>query len=140
MSKRGYKIVSLIVCDDIRKEASGKQTLVGVYNKDLIVLKIPSKLSHLAFRVVIDFERTDFKRIHFVITSPSRKNVVDQTGDFAIRGSAQQVVLALGVDQPEIAEVGPYSIKLGFDAPPRKIGEFVAKLATTDLERAKLGM
>jgi hypothetical protein len=138
MSKKGHKIVSVIICDDIRKEASGKQTLVGVYNKDIIIPNIPSTLSQLFFRVGIELERTDFKRIHFVVTSPSRKKVGDQSGEITIQDGTNHLTLGLKAEQPTFVETGTYTIRLGLDASARKIGEFIARLPETDMEQAKI--
>lgn len=138
MSKKGYKIVSVIICDDIRKEASGKQTLVGVYNKDIIIPNTPSTLSQLFFRIGIELERTDFKKIHFVITSPSRKKIVDQTGDITIQDGSDHLTIGMKVDQPTFVETGTYTIKLGLDTPARKIGEFIARLPKTELEQTTI--
>lgn len=37
--------VSVIVCDDIRQEISGKQILIGVYSEDIIVQSLPTTLT-----------------------------------------------------------------------------------------------
>lgn len=36
------RIVSLIVCDDVRKEINGKDLLIGVYSGDVVVASYPA--------------------------------------------------------------------------------------------------
>lgn len=43
MSK--VSITAVIVCDDIRKEVTGKDILIGVYSGDIIVQDIPATIS-----------------------------------------------------------------------------------------------
>lgn len=42
-----------LVCDDIREEKSGKETLVGVYSNKIIVGGLPAVLPKLCFRIRI---------------------------------------------------------------------------------------
>jgi hypothetical protein len=82
MSKLGYKITSLIICDDIRREASGKEILIGVYSKDIIVKDIPTRLPQLSFRISVALEHANFKKMRFSLSSPSRqtKKVISEFG------------------------------------------------------------
>lgn len=44
MSERGFRIDSLLLCDDIRKEDNGKAIIIGVYTGDIVVPKFPAAL------------------------------------------------------------------------------------------------
>lgn len=56
-------------CDDIRRELSGKVTLVGCYEGDLEVAQFPAMLPKLcaAVRIITPFNRP-LKRVHFKVT------------------------------------------------------------------------
>lgn len=43
----------VLICDDIREEKSGKETLVGVYNEKIIVGSLPALLPKLCFRICV---------------------------------------------------------------------------------------
>lgn len=47
--------VTAIYCDDIRQEIGGKQSLMGIYNADLIVGEFPTTLAKLCVQVTVRF-------------------------------------------------------------------------------------
>jgi len=52
-AKSGPIVRYALVCDDVREEKSGKETLVGVYNSKIIVAGLPAVLPKLCFRIRI---------------------------------------------------------------------------------------
>jgi len=44
-TRKTIKILSCILCDDIRREANNKYSLMGVYSNDILVSEIPVKFS-----------------------------------------------------------------------------------------------
>lgn len=52
-AKSGLIVRYALVCDDVREEKSGKETLVGVYNEKIIVGGLPAVIPKLCFRIRI---------------------------------------------------------------------------------------
>lgn len=52
-TKSGPIVRYALICDDVREEKSGKETLVGVYNEKIIVKSLPTLLPKLCFRIRI---------------------------------------------------------------------------------------
>jgi hypothetical protein len=45
-SKRAeLKIISVLICDDVRREENGKEILIGVYSGDIIVTRFPAAMA-----------------------------------------------------------------------------------------------
>lgn len=47
-------IKSVVICDDVRREDTGKWFLIGVYSKDIAVERVPTKIS-LSIWIEIDY-------------------------------------------------------------------------------------
>lgn len=102
------KIVTGIICDDVRIESNNKHILIGVYHNDILVSEIPTTIwLTLWMRMIdIDAEQLDYEffsflgskrkfRGEFTISPPSESGgatvvlgpfalKVDQEGDFKI--------------------------------------------------------
>ena len=67
----------LIVCDDIREEAGGKKSLMGVYRSQIICPSLPIQLPKLCLRAFVSTEKTKpIKSLEFeveVLGSPAVK-------------------------------------------------------------------
>lgn len=62
------KIDRVLICDDFRREENGKAILIGVYSGDIVLNKVPTKMSvclwffgemtgeHLSFDIEIEFK------------------------------------------------------------------------------------
>jgi hypothetical protein len=61
------KIVSTIVCDDIRREINGKDILIGVYSGDIAVPQVPFQLQ-LAFWVEVSGDAGESEDLAFRLT------------------------------------------------------------------------
>ena len=138
MSKRGYRVSSVIVCEDIRQEANGKQILIGVFSGDIIVGTIPANLTQLSFRFDVNIEHKDFHKVYFMLTDPSRNIVFDGQRELQIHRADMPLTLAISVPGLRFIEAGVYSVKLGLDHKPRKVMEFTVRLPQSDEEATRL--
>lgn len=62
--------VSVIVCDDIRQEISGKKILIGVYSEDVIVQSLPTTLT-LCFWIQVFRKNSYAGNAKIRVTDPS---------------------------------------------------------------------
>jgi len=61
------KHINTIVCDDIRQESNEKLSLMGIYQKDIIVGNIPSILPTLCFMFTLEGVKTDLSGLKIEI-------------------------------------------------------------------------
>ncbi len=61
------KHINTIVCDDIRQESDDKLSLMGIYQKDIIVNNIPSILPTLCFMFTLEDVKTDLSGLKIEI-------------------------------------------------------------------------
>ncbi len=64
------KKIFTLVCDDIRLEADGRTSLMGVYDKDLVVGKIPYILPTLSIMISLEEMQTEISEINVIVKAP----------------------------------------------------------------------
>ena len=69
------KRIYAIVCDDVRDEKGNKLSLMGIYQRDIIVDKIPSVLKQLTIAVFLEDIKEPFSKIHFTGKFPKSEDI-----------------------------------------------------------------
>ena len=69
MNEHKFKVVAALVCDDVRKEITGKEILIGVYADNVYVGGIPANLN-LALYIRALFARSEVSNIKFRVLGP----------------------------------------------------------------------
>ena len=128
MSTKGYKITSFIICDELREEVSGKHIIIGMYNSALITTSLPATLPKITFRICIEFDRRNFKKCIFEILGPARKKIVAREGMISKYKLHEPAILVFPFFNPAFETEGVHSVRIGFDAPPRKFAEFEVRV------------
>jgi hypothetical protein len=67
------KKIYVILCDDIRMEVDNKVSFMGVNPGDLIIDEVPTVLPSLAFMVVLEEPKIQFKQLELIIKAPKTK-------------------------------------------------------------------
>jgi hypothetical protein len=134
----GWSPYHVIICDDIRQEIGGKQTLIGTYNEVMIVPAIPAILPSIAFRVAINMSRTDYKTCQFKLSSPGGSPVIQSGGNVQVQRTDEYVSFVFQSTIVTMPELGEYPIEFGLDENRRRVGRLVVRLPNTDEERSKL--
>lgn len=134
----GYKFNSLIICDDARLEASGKEILIGVYNDAIVSPTFPFQLPSICFRVSVRLERENFKNMNFTLRSPSGKDVIATTQKVLSQSNKMQTIFIIGFANPMFDVTGTYSVMFGLDRPAERIGTIELKLPETPEETRRV--
>lgn len=124
------KLIDWIICDDVRQEASGKTTIIGIYGADVIVPMTPMILPQLCIITKWDISTGIFKEIIFRLEQPdgSQLGPITVKAPHKIKGNRLTMHLAFIPFQIQI--VGTYNIFMKIDdESEKKIGEFEVKLA-----------
>jgi hypothetical protein len=128
---RKPRLIDWILCDDIRLEASGKTTIIGIYGEDVIVPMTPMVLPQLCIITKWDTSVGVFEEIGFRLEMPDGKQMgpVKAKAPHNVKGNRLSMHLAFIPFQIQLIGTYKLHIKIDDDA-EKKIGEFEVKLAT----------
>jgi hypothetical protein len=120
-----YKITSIIVCDDIRTENTGKDILIGVY-RDIIVDKFPTALQKLCFRISVQFEEpvTEVEN-NFKILDPYGNEIISINQSMPVSETA--INIAVAASPFTIPGPGSYRVLFGLNKEAEEIYSFQIK-------------
>jgi hypothetical protein len=134
------KIRSVIICDDVRREMSGKEILIGVYNDGMIFPAIPAQLKQLVIRVGSDVLDNTAKKFTLTLKDPNGTPLGQFPGTFTpLTNPEDHTLFGFIFQGPTLYSGGIYTIELGIEEdPPFKISDFYVRLALNDEERTRL--
>lgn len=106
---------SVIVCDDIRMENTGKEILIGVYTSGInFVGQPPGRLIKLCFR--LDVDDVDNQKVHefrFELRAPSKSTLVGVDGQLKVATYGRGII-HLPQAALQLYEKGLYTMHAGF--------------------------
>ena len=108
------KIQSVIICDDIRKEITGKDILIGVYAGGINVPSYPVTLP-LAFWIVLDPEQSSNYKCEITIQSPSGNPPIKMEAEIEVGQPVGPGILALSKVPIRIENDGDITVSLKVD-------------------------
>lgn len=128
------KPAHVLLCDDVREETSGKQTLVGVYNDSINIKTLPVLIPKLYFRITyVAFDAKD-ERISFEVVSPSGRVLYSSDGPKFTEAfdddKGGQWTVIIQVTPVNIDERGNYELIYTGSASPETIYEFEVNTQT----------
>jgi hypothetical protein len=127
-----YKTGSIVICDDVRMEVGGKESLLGVYRGVIVLQEFPTTLQKLCFRIpLFGFERIDGV-FNLDISDPNRKRLVEMRGELSIEiaDPGFEAVFGIAVVNPTFRVPGVYKIKFVVgEGKPREVGRFLVRQA-----------
>lgn len=133
-----YAVKSLTVCDDVRQEASGKQTLVGVYLKSVVVQTVPVRVLQMMFRVVVDTMHENHKRATFAVKGEDGHTLIEAAAEANVPDTDEDVVFVFGQQNVVLPKAQRYDVTFALDGTSQKIGEFNVRLAKNETETEAL--
>jgi hypothetical protein len=89
-------IVSVIICDDVRKEQSGKDILIGVFSGGIVLPAYPSHL-RLAFWIEIQPEAVGEIHCQIKVETPSGNPPIEAEFDLGVTEVDTAVIVMGGV-------------------------------------------
>jgi Family of unknown function (DUF6941) len=126
------KIVDFLVCDDVRQEVGGKRTIVGIYDKVLIVPTVPFNLPQLYFVIKLDFTKSDIAKMNFTVEMPGGQIIGPMNVGLSKEIQKQNPIMNLAVYPINIKETGMCQVFVTFDEQKKiKIGQIEIKLASS---------
>jgi hypothetical protein len=137
------RLLSAIVCDDIRTELTGKDIIIGCYNNVLLIPKVPAILTSLNFRFLFDQEPAGKHLINLSIYDPSGKLLLKTGGEIVVEEANEPFVIRIGSAPFGLESFGKYEVRsTKSEAIPVDRGdlllEFFVREPKTPAERALL--
>lgn len=107
---------SMIICDDIRQEMSGKEIIIGVFSAGIRFHgPPPGRLRQVFLRSELDLDQS--RRFRLRITAPSGVTIADVTQEIELEHPGR-VITALRHEDLVLYEEGIYKIESAFDEGP----------------------
>jgi len=123
-----------LLCDDIRQEAGGKTSLMGIYDHHIVVPHIPFVLPKVCFYT--RFSRMDGQfKFNFSIVSPAgdRRDII-RDSDVQIPDGAKEGTFNVIASPFEVQTEGVYEVIIGLTKGADRF-EYIYKFAISNGER-----
>ena len=135
----GWRLISMIISDDLRREDNGKEIIIGVYTDDIIAARFPATLLSLMFRVAVHLERKDFKAIRILVKNPDGSTMLDISQPILSQPTTYSSIFGFGLATPTFAAPGLYEIHFAVDDAMQLIGTLRLRPPETDEEFRRAG-
>ena len=73
---KNFQVINALICDDVRKEANGKDILIGVYSGNISVKKVPANIMLSAW-INLQIEEPGEFNFEVRVIDPSGRTIVD---------------------------------------------------------------
>jgi hypothetical protein len=138
MSTR-FNIRSVLICDDVRREANGKEILIGLYNDSLLFQTLPSQMRQCVIRVAVDILDKSAKEATIYIKDPNDAQMWEYITPLDQIIQEDHPVIGFILQGLSFYVPGLYSIEFKLDNDgPQKISDFYVRLPQTEEEKKRL--
>lgn len=136
-----FKFRNFVLCEDARREISGKEILIGVYDDNVIIGSVPAILDRLFFRVAIDCDPLYRGKFSMSLRDPEGNQKFNFESVAAPPfADYQNRIFGVSVRGLQVLTVGHYDVYFGLDEPMRKVWSIAFREAANDAERERLAL
>ncbi len=109
-----FEFKNIIITDDVRREISGKDILIGVYSGNIITEKFPSEF---VFCVWMSIRSKRVGKFHLQIQTlgPSKLVISDFSTDVGVTSEDNHASFVLGAIKTELQQEGNISVRARVD-------------------------
>jgi hypothetical protein len=117
------KVLTVIICDDIRQETNGKLTLVGCYSGSMVATAFPI-ITPLGVFVLLEPKKTKYEKVSLLMKSPDGTEV--KLGDYSAGFTDLRYPGSLSFKFPAVplSVEGVYQFYLSMDSEPQLVLRF----------------
>lgn len=119
-----YKLVSLIVCDDCRREDTGKDIIIGTYTGAMISPTLPVLLPTFVLRFEIIPHQQEYKKTIALMKNPLGEEMFRVEGMLGVSRPQFGASFFYKVSPLMITMAGDHTIHLGLDEEPEQVAVF----------------
>lgn len=105
------RLLSAIVCDDIRTETTGKDIIIGCYNNVMLLSKVPALLTSLNFRFLFDQELAGKHQVMLSFFDPTGQLMFATDGEIVVEESNEPFVVRIGSAPFQLPSFGKYEVR-----------------------------
>lgn len=128
--KRKIKIQSVLLCEDLRAEVNGLQSLIGVFGNRILTTSPILKMPKFVFRIEFLSDESFNAKCDFSVVSPSGEVVFSSPKGVELDVTANNTsIFAFGWSPAVFTESGVYEIRFGVDGKATKIRVFEVMLS-----------
>lgn len=120
IDRRRLQVISVLVSEDLRQEATGLQTIVGLMSGNMLVQAFPAMMPKMVIRIEFESKESYLTRCHLRVIDPDGLRAVDHSDAFHVRHEMRNI-FAVAASQISITKPGRYQIDFGTD--PSKLRE-----------------
>jgi len=134
-----FKLRHVLVCEEVRREVSGKDMLLGVFEDTIVVQSMPAVIDRLFFRIAIDCDPSYNDDYSFSVVSPDKQELIEGSGKALAppEGNKNRLFGFAMRNFPAQLE-GEYEIRFALNTKPKKIWSFTVRLPGNSLEQERL--
>jgi hypothetical protein len=133
------KLRSVVFCEDVRQEASGKEILIGVYSDSMLFSQFPTMMRQLVVRIVADLLDKSVNQATIYLKDEHQTVLNTTTLDLSSQKANEHTLFGAFIQGLTLYAPGIYSVYLSLDSdPPFKISDFSARTPQSDEERRRL--
>ena len=132
-----FEFRAFLVCDDVRREISGKEILIGVYGDGLVVPSFPATIRNLVFRVTGVVRLESAGDLVFRLEDQDGKAKGEARGSVPAATTPRFVSFNFAFENTTFEEEVVLTAMFGFGDRIRKVGTFSIKLPSNEQERVR---
>jgi hypothetical protein len=111
--KIDVKASSVVICDDIRRESSGKEILIGVYAGVILFPRLPAILTNLGMRIEFNTSLKSADDLTVELRDPDAQPLLSVTGAMEMVGKDEVQVLSVVCNNVEFTKEGVHTLFFG---------------------------
>lgn len=134
MSRNKCEVHSVILCDDVRTEISGKTILIGVYDDTIIFNSFPGTLPKICIRLSITLLEPA-STFAFSVHSPEVK-IEQFNRDLPFSEVGHRTSLVFEVTPFMVTRAQDFRVLFGMDGSQELVSKFSVRTPASDDERA----
>lgn len=123
MSK-DYKFEHLLICDDIRREANGKEIIIGLYTEDIVCSSLPTTIPMLTFRIFLSLTKPLTANFELNVKAPNNQIILHAEGQANSGVGQKHAVLVFPFIPVQFSSAGEYSVFFAVDKREQKVATF----------------
>ena len=134
-----YKLRSVIICDDVRQEVSGKEILIGVYSYSMLFPSFPSIVPKLVIRIFMDLLDRTAKNFELNWKDPNGTPIANFKTQLPQAIPNEPLLLGFLIGPLTFNIEGVYPVELSLENEPAEtIYDMEIRLPKDDLERSRV--
>jgi hypothetical protein len=114
MSARDY-IQSVIICDEVRTEITGKDIAIGIFNGTMIVPRIPFVIPMLAVRFELNFFGEFQQTMELRLQDPNHNMIIEQKMPIKFNDWSKPGAITLNMEGLILPVEGAYLFEVKFN-------------------------